>query len=102
MSRWACARLPKCSPIANFAAKRRDRWNAPVPIGKAKVVREGTYLTIVTHGAMAWVALEAADKLAEESAPVEVVDLRTLLPLKDAFPPNAEKVIEKARRLYRY
>jgi 2-oxoisovalerate dehydrogenase E1 component beta subunit len=52
-----------------------------VPIGKAKVVREGSDLTIVTYGAMVWVALEAADKLAEEGASVEVVDLRTLLPL---------------------
>jgi pyruvate/2-oxoglutarate/acetoin dehydrogenase E1 component len=52
-----------------------------VPIGKAKVVREGRDMTIVTYGAMVWVALEAADKLAEEGASVEVVDLRTLLPL---------------------
>jgi 2-oxoisovalerate dehydrogenase E1 component beta subunit len=52
-----------------------------VPIGKAKVVREGRDLTIVTYGSMVWVALEAADKLAQEGASVEVVDLRTLLPL---------------------
>jgi pyruvate/2-oxoglutarate/acetoin dehydrogenase E1 component len=52
-----------------------------VPIGKAKVVREGKDLTIVAYGAMVWTALEAADKLAEEGANVEVVDLRTLLPL---------------------
>jgi 2-oxoisovalerate dehydrogenase E1 component beta subunit len=52
-----------------------------VPIGKAKVVREGSDLTIVTYGAMVWVALEAAGHLAEEGASVEVVDLRTLVPL---------------------
>jgi 2-oxoisovalerate dehydrogenase E1 component beta subunit len=52
-----------------------------VPIGQAKVVREGRDLTIVTYGAMVWVALEAAEKLAEEGASVEVVDLRTLVPL---------------------
>jgi 2-oxoisovalerate dehydrogenase E1 component beta subunit len=52
-----------------------------VPIGQAKVVREGRDLTIVTYGAMVWVALEAAEKLADEGASVEVVDLRTLLPL---------------------
>lgn len=52
-----------------------------VPIGKAKVVREGKDLTIVAYGAMVWTALEAAEKLAEEGANVEVVDLRTLLPL---------------------
>src|SRR5208283_3855682 len=37
-----------------------------VPIGKAKVVREGRDLTIVTYGSMVWVALDAAQKLAEE------------------------------------
>jgi len=52
-----------------------------VPIGKAKIVREGRDLTIVTYGSMVWVALEAADKLAEEGASVEVLDLRTLVPL---------------------
>ena len=52
-----------------------------VPIGKAKVVREGRHLTIVTYGAMLWTALEAADELAREGASIEVVDLRTLLPL---------------------
>jgi 2-oxoisovalerate dehydrogenase E1 component beta subunit len=136
-----------------------------VPIGKAKVVREGKDLTIVAYGSMVWTALEAADKLAEEGASVEVVDLRTLLPLdretvcasvkktskvllvhedtrtaglagelaisitetifeyldgpivrvtapdtpvpfsaplEDAFLPNVDKVLEKARWLYRY
>src|SRR5580704_7094098 len=52
-----------------------------VPIGKAKIAREGKDLSIVTYGAMVWVALEAAEKLAEEGAEVEVVDLRTLVPL---------------------
>jgi 2-oxoisovalerate dehydrogenase E1 component beta subunit len=52
-----------------------------VPIGKAKVAREGRDLTIVTYGSTVWVALEAADKLAEEGASIEVVDLRTLVPL---------------------
>jgi 2-oxoisovalerate dehydrogenase E1 component beta subunit len=136
-----------------------------VPIGKAKVVREGRHLSIITYGAMVWTALEAAEKLAEEGASVEVVDLRTLVPLdretvcasvrktskvlllhedtrtggmagelavtitenvfeyldgpivrvtapdtpvpyspplEEAFLPNVEKVVEKARWLYRY
>jgi 2-oxoisovalerate dehydrogenase E1 component beta subunit len=160
-------------PVLFFEHKglyRRIKEDLPseeytVPIGKAKVVREGTDLTIVTYGAMVWVALEAAGTLAEEGASVEVVDLRTLLPpdretvcesvkktskvlllhedtrtggmagelaasigesvfeyldgpivrvtapdtpvpysppLEDAFLPNAEKVVEKARWLFRY
>jgi 2-oxoisovalerate dehydrogenase E1 component beta subunit len=52
-----------------------------VPIGKARVAREGRDLSIITYGAMVWTALEAAEKLAEEGASVEVVDLRTLVPL---------------------
>jgi 2-oxoisovalerate dehydrogenase E1 component beta subunit len=52
-----------------------------VPIGKAKVVREGRDLSIITYGAMVWTALEVADRLAEQGASVEVVDLRTLMPL---------------------
>jgi len=63
-----------------------------VPIGKAKVVREGKDLTIVAYGAMVWTALEAAEKLAEEGANVEVVDLRTLLPL------DRETVCESVRK----
>ena len=63
-----------------------------VPIGKAKVVREGSDLTIVTYGSMVWVALEAADKLAEEGASVEIVDLRTLMPLdRDAVCASVRK-----------
>jgi 2-oxoisovalerate dehydrogenase E1 component beta subunit len=63
-----------------------------VPIGKAKVVREGKDLTIVAYGSMVWTALEAADKLAEEGASVEVVDLRTLLPLdRDAVCASVKK-----------
>src|SRR5579863_1232928 len=76
-------------PVIFFEHKglyRRIKEDLPseeytVPIGKAKVVREGKDLTIVTYGAMVWVALETADTLAEEGALVEVVDLRTLLPL---------------------
>src|SRR5205085_12413192 len=63
-----------------------------VPIGKAKVVREGRDLTIVTYGAMVWVALEAADALAREGAQVEVLDLRTLAPL------DRETVCESAKK----
>jgi 2-oxoisovalerate dehydrogenase E1 component beta subunit len=63
-----------------------------VPIGKAKVVREGRDLTIITYGAMVWTALEAADKLASEGASAEVVDLRTLVPL------DRETVCASARK----
>jgi pyruvate/2-oxoglutarate/acetoin dehydrogenase E1 component len=160
-------------PVLFFEHKglyRRIKEDLPteeytVPIGKAKVVREGRDLSIITYGAMVWTAVEAAERLAQEGISVEIVDLRTLVPLdrelvcasvrktskvlllhedtqtggmagelavtitesvfeyldgpivrvtapdtpvpyspplEEAFLPNAEKVIEKARWLYRY
>jgi pyruvate dehydrogenase E1 component beta subunit len=52
-----------------------------VPIGKAKVRREGTDVTITAHSRMVGFALQAAEQLAGEGISVEVVDLRTLRPL---------------------
>ncbi len=55
-----------------------------VPIGKARLAREGNDLTLVTFGAMVHKSLEAAEQIAEEDgAQIEVIDLRTLLPLDD-------------------
>lgn len=55
-----------------------------VPLGKARIAREGRDLTIVCHGAMVWKALDAAEELArEDGLEVEVLDLRSLLPLDD-------------------
>lgn len=54
------------------------------PIGKARVAREGKHLTVVTYSAMVHKALEAADRLSNEGVSVEVLDLRTLLPIDDA------------------
>jgi len=53
-----------------------------VPLGAAAVKRPGTEVTVVTWSNMVHVALEAAERLAEEEEiSVEVVDLRTLAPL---------------------
>jgi len=55
------------------------------PLGHAAVTREGRDLSIITYSAMVWKALEAAERLEKEDGiSVEVVDLRTLLPLDDA------------------
>jgi len=55
-----------------------------VPIGQARVAREGKDLTIVTYAATVWKALEAAEQLAtEDGLSVEVIDLRSLLPMDD-------------------
>ena len=52
-----------------------------MPIGKARIAREGRDLTIVTYSAMVHEALAAADELATEGWQVEVVDLRSIKPL---------------------
>jgi 2-oxoisovalerate dehydrogenase E1 component beta subunit len=52
-----------------------------VPIGKARIAREGRDLSIITYAAMVFTALEAAETLSKEGIEVEVVDLRSLAPL---------------------
>jgi pyruvate dehydrogenase E1 component beta subunit len=52
-----------------------------LPIGKARIMREGTDVTIVSYSIGVGVALEAADRLAGEGIEAEVIDLRTLRPL---------------------
>ncbi|MFI5250690.1 MAG: alpha-ketoacid dehydrogenase subunit beta [Gemmatimonadales bacterium] len=56
-----------------------------VPIGKARLAREGRDLSIITYAATVWKAIEAAEQLErEDGLSVEVLDLRTLLPMDDA------------------
>src|SRR5256885_12028543 len=52
-----------------------------VEIGKARTVREGRDLSIITFGAQVLTALDAAEELEKEGLDVEVIDLRTLAPL---------------------
>lgn len=55
------------------------------PLGKARMHREGTDLTLVTYGAMVHTAQAAAEQVAEEDgADIEIIDLRTLQPLDSA------------------
>jgi len=78
-------------PVVFFEHKalyRRIKEDLPagdytVPIGKAKVFREGRHMSIITYGAMVWTALEAAEELEKEGLSVEIIDLRTLLPIDE-------------------
>jgi pyruvate/2-oxoglutarate/acetoin dehydrogenase E1 component len=49
-------------------------------IGKARIARAGSQITLVGYGASTWTCLEAADALAKEGIDTEVVDLRSLMP----------------------
>jgi 2-oxoisovalerate dehydrogenase E1 component len=64
-----------------------------VPFGKARIRREGTDLTIITYGNTTHMCIEAAEKLAQEGkANIEVIDLRSLLPLdKETIRQSLEK-----------
>jgi 2-oxoisovalerate dehydrogenase E1 component beta subunit len=52
-----------------------------VPIGQARIAREGADLTVISYGLMLHYCLEAAQALAQDGASVEVIDLRTISPL---------------------
>src|ERR1700727_937845 len=88
------------NPVLFFEHKylsRRIKEELPaedytVPIGKARVAREGHDVSVITYAAMVYTALEAADILAKEDISLEVVDLRTALPLeRDAIRETLEK-----------
>jgi pyruvate dehydrogenase E1 component beta subunit len=66
-----------------------------VPIGKAKVRRQGKDVTITAHSRMVGLALKAADELAAEGIEAEVIDLRTLRPL------DHETILESVRKTNR-
>jgi 2-oxoisovalerate dehydrogenase E1 component beta subunit len=79
-------------PVLYFEHKylyRRIKEELPeeeilTPIGKARLAREGRDLTIVTWSALVWKALEAAEQLDQQDGlSVEVLDLRSLLPMDD-------------------
>jgi len=77
------------NPVIFFEHKylyRRIKDEVPaddyiVPLGKARVAREGDDLSVITYAAMVYTALEAAEILAKDGIELEVVDLRTLSPL---------------------
>ncbi len=66
-----------------------------IPIGKAKIVRAGTTVTIVTFSKMVGTALEAAEILAGEGIDAEVIDLRTIRPM------DTETVLASVRKTNR-
>ena len=66
-----------------------------LPIGKARIMREGKDVTLVSYSIGVGVSLEAADKLAEEGIEAEVIDLRTLRPL------DTDTVLESLKKTNR-
>ena len=71
------------APLGDRSAWRAQ-WpqlvDASIPLGQAKVVREGSTLTVVSYGRTLPLCKKAADALASEGVDAEVIDLRTLFP----------------------
>jgi pyruvate dehydrogenase E1 component beta subunit len=67
----------------------------PIPIGKARVIREGQDVTVVATGRLVHEALDAAKQLEEQGVSVEVVDPRTLQPLDE------ELIVESVKKTSR-
>jgi 2-oxoisovalerate dehydrogenase E1 component beta subunit len=89
------------NPVLFFEHKRTYRLikeevpdgDHEVPLGEARVHREGTDITIVAYGLMLYMALEVAEKLAEEHGiETEVVEPRTLYPL------DKETILDSAKK----
>lgn len=67
-----------------------------VPLGKAKVVREGSDVTIITYGAMVHTSLKAAEEIEKSrGTKVEVIDLRTIMPM------DIDTVVESIKKTNR-
>ena len=72
-----------------------DTEDYTVPLGKAKVVREGADVTLVSYSIGVKFALDAAEKLAAEGVDAEVIDIRTIRPL------DMETIIESVKKTNR-
>jgi pyruvate dehydrogenase E1 component beta subunit len=81
-------------PKRMYRAARGDvpEGDYTVPIGKAKVAREGEQVTVITYGAMTHTALEAANEAEKQGLDLEVLDLRTLLPF------DIETILDSVRK----
>src|SRR4030088_1122266 len=83
------AAIRASNPVIFFEHKylyRRIKEEIPdddyiVPIGKARIARDGRHLSVITYAAMVYTAIEAAEILSKEGIEIEIVDLRTVSPL---------------------
>jgi pyruvate dehydrogenase E1 component beta subunit len=66
-----------------------------IPLGEARIVQEGSDLTLITWGAMLQPSLQAASVMEQQGTRAEVIDLRTLSPL------DSETIIESVKRTHR-
>jgi len=88
-------------PVIFFEPKRIYRASSGevpdndyvIPIGKANIVRKGKDVVLLAYGAMVPVAMSTAEKAAQEGIEIELIDIRTLVPL------DVETIIESVKRI---
>ena len=71
-----------------------------IPLGKARVDRVGRHMSVITYGAMVHVARDAAEVLSREGVELEIIDLRTLLPIDEETILESVKKTSKALVLH--
>jgi 2-oxoisovalerate dehydrogenase E1 component len=79
----------------SFATSPEPDENYLLPFGKANVVREGTDITVVSYGLSMWDSVFAAKRLENDGYSVEVIDIRTLIPLDEETIYNSVKKTNK-------
>ena len=79
----------------SFAISPEPDADYLIPFGKAKVVKEGDDITVVSYGVSMWDSFNAAKKLEDEGYSVEVIDLRTIIPLDEKTIFNSVKKTNK-------
>lgn len=83
------------NPILYNAKGELDTQAKPLEIGKARILRPGKNVTLLTYGISVFKALEAAETLSHDGIDAEVIDLRSLRPLDDAA------IMESVRKTHR-
>jgi len=84
--------------LYNFTFELSDEAQSPdflIPAGKAKIMRQGTDVTVVAHSRMVGESLKAAEQLAGEGISVEVINLRSIRPL------DVESIINSVKKTHR-
>ncbi|MDN3506807.1 MAG: thiamine pyrophosphate-dependent enzyme [Simkaniaceae bacterium] len=75
-----------------FSARKMPAKDEILPLGKANIVRDGTDITLVGWGMTVFMAVDVAEKLSKEGISVEIIDLRTIVPLDfDAIAKSVRK-----------
>jgi len=79
-------------PVTGEVPEKKFSEDHLIPLGKADIKKEGSDLSIITYGRMVQMSLAAAKKLGTLGIQVEVVDLRTLVPL------DRETIVDSAKK----